>query len=135
MSGHIYVMYNNCYGGFTLSDAAIDEYKRRNPAGKNPRLYELERDDQAMVQIVREMGAAANSTFSEIKLQRIPAEYRDYYTINEYDGLETVLLNHNVYQLEAIKSLVKDRTLSKTDKLARIAAVVSQEEPELTPDF
>jgi hypothetical protein len=36
-----------------------------------------------------------------------------------------------VYQLEAIKSLVKDRTLSKTDKLARIAAVVSQEEPEL----
>jgi hypothetical protein len=127
-------MYNTCYGGFTLSDAAIDEYKRRNPEDKNPRLYdtdyELDRDDQVMAQIVKEMGCSANGHFSDIKLQRIPVEYRDFYTIYEYDGLESVLLNHNVYQLEAIKSLVKDCTLS--DKLARIAAVISQEEPELS---
>jgi len=132
---HIYIMYNTCYGGFRPSDAAIEEYKRRSPDGKNPRLFELDRDDQVMAQIVKEMGSAANGQFSDIKLQRIPVEYRDFYTIHEYDGLETVLLNHNVYQLEAIKSLVKDRTLSKTDKLARIAAVVSQEEPELTREF
>jgi hypothetical protein len=125
-------MYNTCYGGFTLSDAVIDEYKRRCPDGKNPRLFELDRDDQAMAQIVKDMGSAANGRFSDIRLQRIPAEYRDYYTIHEYDGLESVLLNHNVYQLEAVKSLIKGRTLSRADKLARIAAVISQEEQELS---
>jgi hypothetical protein len=107
---HIYIMYNTCYGGFTLSDAAIDEYKRQCPDGKNPRLFELDRDDQVMAQIVKEMGSAANGQFSDIKLQRIPVDYRDFYTIHEYDGLESVLLNHNVYQLEAIKSLVRDRS-------------------------
>ena len=131
MSASIYIMYNACYGGFTLSDAAVDEYKRRCPEGKNPRLYELERDDQAMAQIVKEMGAQASSSYSEIKLQPIPVEYRDYYEIHEYDGLESVSFNHNAYQLDAIKSLVKDRALSKADKLARISAVVNQEAPEL----
>ena len=78
-----------------------------------------------MARIVKEMCSAAKGQFSRIKLQRIPVEYRDYYTIHEYDGLESVLLNHDVHQLEAIKSLVKDRTLSKADKLARIATVVT----------
>jgi hypothetical protein len=81
---HIYIMYNTCYGGFTLSDAgaAIDEYKRRCPDGKNPRLHELDRDDQVMAQIVKEMGSAANGQFSNIKLQRIPVEYRDSVTLS-----------------------------------------------------
>jgi hypothetical protein len=83
---HIYIMYNTCYGGFTLSDAAIDKYKRRCPDGKNPRLFELDRDDQVMAQIVKELGSAANGQFSNIKLQRIPVEYRDFYTIHEFDG-------------------------------------------------
>lgn len=131
MSASIYIMYNSCYGGFTLSDAAVDEYMRRCPEGKHPRLYELYRDDQVMAQIVKEMGAQASRSYSMIKLQSIPVEYRDHYTINEYDGLETVSLNHNAYQLDAIKSLVRDNTLSKADKLARIAAVVNREAPEL----
>jgi hypothetical protein len=125
-------MYNTCYGGFSLSQAAIDEYKRRCPDGKNPRMYQMDRDDQVMVQIIKEMGRMANGQFSDIRLQSIPVEYREHYKIEEYDGLESVVIDHNAFQVAAIKSLVRDRTLSKADKLARITAVVTQMEPELT---
>lgn len=124
-------MYNTCYGGFSLSQAAIDEYKRRCPDGKNPRMYQMDRDDQVMVQIIKEMGKMANGKFSDIRLQSIPVEYREHYKIDEYDGLESVVIDHNAFQVAAIKSLVRDRTLSKADKLARITAVVTQLEPEL----
>jgi hypothetical protein len=131
-SSHIDIMYNTCYGGFSLSQAAIDEYKRRCPDGKNPRMYQMDRDDQVMVQIIKEMGRKANGQFSDIRLQSIPVEYREHYKIEEYDGLESVVIDHNAFQVAAIKSLVRDRTLSKADKLARITAVVTQMEPELT---
>jgi hypothetical protein len=124
-SSHIYIMYNACYGGFSLSQAAMDEYKRRCPDAKMSR-YEVSRNDQVMAQIVKEMGEAANGKHAKIKLRPIPVEYKDYYTIREYDGDENVVIMQDAYELDAVKSLLKDRALSKADKLARIVAVVNQ---------
>ena len=53
---HIYIMYNACYGGFSLSKAAIEEYKRRCPDAKDICKHTFPRDDQVMAQIVQEMG-------------------------------------------------------------------------------
>ena len=86
-----------------------------------------------MAQIVQEMGEEANGTHARIKLRRIPVEYKNHYEIGEYDGSEYVIVLWDAYRLDAVSSLLKDRGLSKTEKLARIAAVVHQEE-ELTGD-
>ena len=61
-------------------------------------------------------------------------EYRNHYEIYEYDGNEHVIVLWDAYRLDAVSSLLKDRGLSKIDKLARIAAVVHQEE-ELIDDY
>lgn len=121
-------MYNACYGGFTFSTAAEEEYKRRSPeSAQKLHLYEFPRHDPVMVQIVREMGEAASGPYSKINLAPIPAEYKDHYGIHEYDGLESVFLKKNAYQLSLVRSLLADQTLSEADKLARIADVVGQE--------
>jgi hypothetical protein len=106
----------------------MDEYKRRCPDAKKLSPYGISRNDEVMAQIVKEMGEAANGKHAEIKLRPIPVEYKDYYIIQEYDGDENVVIRHEAYTLDAVKSLLKDRALSKADKLARIAAVVNREE-------
>ena len=134
LASHIYIMYNACYGGFSLSKAAIEEYKRRCPDAKDICKHTVPRDDQVMAQIVQEMGGQANGKHARIKLQRIPVEYRNHYEIYEYDGNEHVIVLWDAYRLDAVSSLLKDRGLSKIDKLARIAAVVHQEEELIDDD-
>jgi hypothetical protein len=136
-SGFVYVMYNTCYGGFSLSDAAVDEFRRRCPEALEVNARNVERHDPVMVQIVREMGAKANGMCAKIELKRIPAEYQNHYKIGEYDGLEGVQLQYNKYRVDAVREILKDRALSKSDKLARIAAVmalVDQERDEENDD-
>ena len=129
-SEYVYVMYNSCYGGFSLSKAAVAEYRRRSPAELREGGRNVERHDPVMVQIVREMGAKANGMCAKIELERIPAEYVNHYTIGEYDGLEGVQLQYDKYRVDSVREILKDRVLSKTDKLARIAAVMAPVDQE-----
>ena len=118
-------MYNTWYGGFSLSEAAMAEYKRRCPEALEVNARNVERHDPVMVQIVQEMGERANGAYANIKLEKIPVEYLNNYEIGQYDGLEEVQIQYDKYQLDAIRGILKDRALSKSDKLARIAAVMA----------
>jgi len=136
-SGYVYVMYNTCYGGFSLSEAAVAEYRRRCPEAVHVSARNVERHDPVMVQIVREMQEKANGMCAKIELERIPAEYQNHYEIGEYDGLEGVQLQYDKYRVDSVRSILNDRALNKTDKLARIAAVmalVDQERDQLNDD-
>lgn len=129
MTSRIPVMFNACFGGFGLSDAAMTAYRERCPdAGADLDSWGILRHDAVMVEIVRELGDAANDRYAKIRLQRIPAQFVNFYQIDEYDGMETVVLLRNEYKLDAVKSILRDRSLSKADKLVRISAVVNQEE-------
>lgn len=129
MSATIDVMYNACYGGFSFSEAAEEEYKRRCPENAERfHEFELSRHDLVMVQIVREMGQAASGTYAKVKLRSIPAEYINHYGIHEYDGTESVFLKEDAYKLSLVRSILSDQDISETVKLARIATVVEQEE-------
>ncbi len=124
VSMSIPVMYNACYGGFGLSSAAMTEYRRRCPQAEEQD-FRISRHDPVMVEIVREMGGAASDRFAEIHFERIPVQYADYYEITEYDGLESVVIHKNEYKLDAIRSILGDRAISKANKLSRISAVVN----------
>lgn len=131
MSATIDVMYNACYGGFSLSDAAMQEYRRRCPdSNKNITERSIPRHDRVMIQIVREMGQAASGTYAKVELYSIPAEYENYYGIYEYDGTESVFLKRHAYKLSLVRAIMKDQTISDTVKLARIATVVELEGQE-----
>ena len=124
------VMVNRCYGGFGLSQAAMDEYRRRCPSSSTVCDCDLSRHDAVMIQIVKDLGsAAASAQHASVQLLRVPSEYVHHYTIEEYDGMESVALDRAGYVLDAARALLRDRApMTKTERLARLAAVLLAEE-------
>ncbi len=103
------VVYNACYGGFGLSDDAMDSMvelgydlklnPKYNPNAKNKymddtaRKYECwgdvdcPRHDPILVQVVEELGDKASDDCAKLQIEEVYGPYR----IHEYDGLERVM--------------------------------------------
>lgn len=113
------IVINTCYGGFGLSDEAMERvldlkrityYKRTD---KNLVLfytkaqnenevdnqmiseYDFERDDPALVQAVEELKEKANGPYAELKVVSIPDDVEWY--IHEYDGAESIHEEHRTW--------------------------------------
>jgi hypothetical protein len=97
------VVYNRCYGGFSLSDKAMDRMVELGyPLELNPKwkpdsksifnykyltyLRDISRHDPILVQVVEELGEEANGECANLAIEEVKGPYR----INEYDGSESV---------------------------------------------
>lgn len=90
------IVINDCFGGFGLSDAALDEYKgRRDITDPDFYYYDIPRDCAVLVAMVEEQGTAINGNYSELKVVEIPDDV-DWY-IEEYDGTEWVAERHRTW--------------------------------------
>lgn len=112
------IVINKCHGGFGLSHEAILRYaeikglKLEVKDTDEPNLRSLipyqylsdgdnfwcmgvRRDDPALVQVVEEMGEAANDRFSELSIVEIPDDVN--WEIDEYDGCEWVAEVHRTW--------------------------------------
>lgn len=90
------VVINGCFGGFGLSDAALEEYKgRRDITDPDFYYYDIPRDCPVLVAMIEEQGTAINGTFSDLKVVEIPDGVNWY--IAEYDGLEHVAERHRTW--------------------------------------
>ena len=81
------IVYNACFGGFGLSDKAVERY--RELTGQVADRWNINRADPALVQVVEELDDAANTRFSDLRIVDIPAGTK--YRIDEYDGSEAVM--------------------------------------------
>lgn len=114
------IVINNCYGGFGLSDKAIEYYgelKNLNLVKQKSEYqsigyhwyvggevaednyfscYKIERDDPDLIRVVEELGEEANGTFSSLKIVEIPDDVR--WHIAEYDGMEHVAELHRIWR-------------------------------------
>jgi hypothetical protein len=103
------IVINKCYGGFGLSDKAIDRLEELGyeaPEGcrtierdRVPEEYgyefekywglsDIPRDHPLLVQVVEELGSKADRRFAELKVVEIP-EGVDW-VVEEYDGTEWI---------------------------------------------
>jgi hypothetical protein len=107
------IAYNACYGGFSLSEAAIERYLAltnqlfwKEKTGYQSTIYylsspetaeddrqyfndhSLSRDDQTLIQVIEELGEAANGSFAKLTIKDLPPGTR--YRIQEYDGSEWI---------------------------------------------
>ena len=91
------VVINNCYGGFSLSDAGIARYLELADLVMTSNFYDrdIPRDDAALIQVVEELGDAANGACADLKIVEVPDEV-DWY-IEEYDGNEWVAERHRTW--------------------------------------
>ena len=92
------VVINDCYGGFGLSDEGVARYAEIKGVVLDKDFYsrsDIERDDPALVQVVEEMGAAANGCCASLKVVEIPDDAE--WEIEEYDGKEWVAEVHRTW--------------------------------------
>lgn len=84
------IVYNACYGGFSLSTKAI--VRGREIAGEfwgdDWGARGISRHDPTLIRVVEELGLAASGACAKLEIIELPsgAQYR----IDEYDGSESV---------------------------------------------
>lgn len=95
----IKVVYNNCFGGFTISRACAERMaelgnKEAQSMIKEEThrfygfIWETPRHDNTLVQAVEELGEDASGEMSDLRVYELSG---DKYFIDEYDGSETVV--------------------------------------------
>lgn len=113
------IVINAQYGGFSLSREAILKYlelagiaytlelqpDRERQLRLGDRIMvegvefssrRIDRDDPALVSVVRQMGSRANGEYARLKIVEVPAGVE--WGIEEYDGREWVAEVHRIWQ-------------------------------------
>ena len=99
------VVINRCFGGFGLSDEAIELYAEKKGIKLGEKLkyggYEelwegdIPRNDLVLVWVVEHLGLKANGDYAQLKVVEIP-EGVDWF-ISDYDGIEHVAERHRTW--------------------------------------
>lgn len=117
------VVINKCYGGFNLSDKAIeacielgmtvgedkdDDLYRKDFCKGKKRLFgniywanhsddQVFRCDPRVIKVVEQLGDEANGHCSKLRIIDIPFDSYDGWHIEEYDGMEQIAEDHQTW--------------------------------------
>jgi hypothetical protein len=103
------VVLNKCYGGFGLSDKALELICKRKGIYGPLHHWQLERDDKDLIAVVEELGTEAEGFASELRI--IEFDEGVEYTIDEYDGMESI----EYYVPVTMEELVRGLSMMKLD--------------------
>jgi hypothetical protein len=111
------IVINKSYGGFGLSDAAVEMYltkknisftvqtKKSILFGSDKVFFVngvyflrhlIERDDPVLIETIEQLGEEASEEYSDLKIIEIPADVK--WHIQEYDGEEWIAENHRTWE-------------------------------------
>ena len=103
------VVLNNCYGGFGLSDKALELIAKRKNTTDRISHWSLERDDEDLIAVVEELGTEAESHCAELIILEFDEGVE--YTISEYDGSESI----DYYVPVTMEELIRGLSMMKLD--------------------
>jgi len=90
------ILVNRCFGGFGLSNEALELYKSKKGITDDIYYGNIERNDPALIESVKEIGIKKSGTWlSELEIVTIPDDIE--WTIEEYDGKEWVAEKHRTW--------------------------------------
>jgi hypothetical protein len=104
---YIRVLFNACYGGYSISKEGIEEINKRVEK-KYKSDYALccgidNRTNPVVLEVYDLLGSDRFSgKHAKIREQKIKAPYKNFIYIKEYDGLENVLVNTHDYKIHSI---------------------------------
>ena len=91
------VVINKCFGGFGLSDKAINLYLEKKGGEPSPDFsaYFIDRTDPVLVDVVKTLGLEADTKYSSLAVVEIPDGID--YEIVDYDGVEHIAETHRTW--------------------------------------
>ena len=139
-----HILINRCYGGFDISDEALELYKQylvqNDPLAKtDPEffcIYDCLRHDPILVKVYDELGENFNPKYTRVRKITIPKRYENYYVITEYDGDEKCNIDYNRYKIDQISQVLSNE-MNNDDKIKKINEIVNKIDKEinLTPQI
>ena len=88
------IVINACYGDFGLSKEALALFNERSGTTITYRCS-IERNNPILVEIVEQLGEAADGDFAKLKVVDIPDDVQ--WQVEEYDGNEWVAEKHRTW--------------------------------------
>jgi hypothetical protein len=88
------IVINTRHGGFGLSKEALALFNERSGAVVTWD-FNIKRNDPILVEIVEQLGEAADGDFAELKIIEIPDDVQ--WQIEEYDGAEWIAEKHRTW--------------------------------------
>jgi hypothetical protein len=98
LKGVQFIVINDCYGGFGLSDRALKEYRTLAGIPFDDTDWsdrDIARDDPYLVKVVKELGMSANGAHANLKVVEVPGDVE--WTVEEYDGVEWIAEKHRTW--------------------------------------
>jgi hypothetical protein len=89
------IVINAQHGGFGLSEAASQLYTELSGKPLPDNHWEVQRNCPILVQVVQQLGGAANGPYAKLKVVEIPRYVK--WQIAEYDGYEWVAEQHRTW--------------------------------------
>lgn len=119
---YVPIAINDDYGGFSLSREAQKILKEKDPSMRLSYSSPKFRASPHLIEIIRSMDKKAGDSCSSIIITTVPREYleRNAVTINEYDGKESIHLNHDRLALSYLnESNIEEMDQSELRELCR----------------
>jgi hypothetical protein len=117
------VLYNTCYGGFNMSRKAVELInKKYQEIGKQPiNSYDyVSRTDPVILQVYEQLGSDNFSGInSKIQIEYIKKRYINFIKIDEYDGMESVIIDYSSSVITQIDKILNS-TQTDSEKLSNI---------------
>lgn len=107
------VVISNCYGGFGLSDKALELICKRKGIHGPLFHWQLKRDDEDLIAVIEELGTEAEGNNSALKIFEFDKGVE--YTIDEYDGMESI----EYYVPVTMEELVRGLSMMKLDLVGK----------------
>lgn len=117
------VLYNDCYGGFNFSEAFLAAYKTRTGRALDPdrALFRVGpnsiRCDPDAIALVEQHGSEwASGPHAYIAIREFPDLFAHYWSIDEYDGSETVQISVSDVLADALDTFMATRDLATLER-------------------
>eukprot|EP01032_Pedospumella_encystans_P010004 gene10004-11727_t len=119
---------NSCYGGFEVSDFAVELYRKRYEKKYCKKSeesgYGIGGDDPILVALVKEFPTQVSGKYSKQEVVYYPSKYDGFFRVSEYDGLERGYIDVSAYKLATINKIASS-TLAADVVVTQIQAVLN----------
>ncbi len=100
------VLYNTCYGGFVYSNEVKELIKSKNE--NKFMIYDYKfRSDPYVLELYDQLKDKFGKEGTQIEVENVPIYYKYYFSIKEYDGMESIVYKDSNFKLSMISFVLK----------------------------
>ncbi len=132
MEEYSYVLINDDFGGFSLSEEGLAEYNNilleKYPDAKPIQQYsKLRRHDMVLLMVYHKLGERMGGNGASLSLCKIYTKYINHYRIDETDGKECIIILYDKYKVDMIDVVLNAGDLSDREKMIAIRKIMALE--------